>query len=263
MTLSSHANGAIHAPAPPATGARAPGVAAIGLTPARAREQLRRRINIRVLGALLVMAATALLFLGVEVWTAPPTRGVLVAAHDLPAGSRLRQGDLREAQVQLPEAQAQAAIPASELDGLADRQVLTDVFADQVVVWRQVAAADQPALDPGSTTLTLPVTPATAVSGAVEVGDWVRVLATTNKGHPDSTTTTLLAAARVLTVGRDEAGASGLLGAPGEAPAPRSARLARPISTITLAVRPDQLERATNAKWNADLDISLAPAPRP
>jgi Flp pilus assembly protein CpaB len=263
MSPSSRTNGASHASARHSAllDEHVPSVAPIGLTPARARAQLQRRVNVRVLGALLVMLVTALLFLGIEVWTAPATRGVLVASHDLPAGSRLRRGDVLEAQVQLPEAQAQAAIAASELDNLPGRQVLTDVFGDQVLVWRQLAAADQPVLEPGYVTVTLAVTPATAVSGAVDTGDWVRVVATTNKGRPDSTTTTLLDAAQVLSVGRGDAAVSGLVDTQSDVPAPRSARLARPISTITLAIPPAMLERVTNTKWNADLDISLIGAP--
>jgi Flp pilus assembly protein CpaB len=240
-------------------GQRGTTVTPLGLTPQAAQARLRRRFSLRVLGALLIMAVTVVLFVGIEVWATPATRAVVVAARDLPAGARLHRGDLRQAQVQLADAQAQAAIAAEALDSLEGRELAAPVFTDQVLVWKQVAAVDQPVLEPGFRAMAFAVTPATAVGGAIEAGDRVQVIATRNKGRPDAESQILLEAARVVNVGRGEAGPTDGIGPVATTPALPTERPAQPITTVTLAVPTELAVSLAQATAGADVEILLIP----
>ena len=57
-------------------------------------------------------------FLVFAVASSPRTHGVVVAARDLPAGTRLRRAGLAVAQAQLGAAEAQAFVAAEGVEGV-------------------------------------------------------------------------------------------------------------------------------------------------
>jgi Flp pilus assembly protein CpaB len=105
------------------------GLAPLGLTPEAAARKTQRRVNTRLLAGLVLVAVAFIGFLVFVVSSAPVTRGIVVATRDLPAGTRLSRADLAVAQVQVGQAQAQAAVPASALDGLAGKELVAPAFA--------------------------------------------------------------------------------------------------------------------------------------
>jgi Flp pilus assembly protein CpaB len=104
--------------------------------------------------------------------------------------------------------------------------------------------------------LTIQVSSNTAAGGRVRPGDAVQVLATTNKGRPESKTTVVLPRITVYDVGKDERGAVINTGGSGDVDRDDAAA----ISSLTLIVSQEQALQLTVAKWNGDLDVALLPA---
>jgi hypothetical protein len=117
------------------------GFVPLGLTPEAAARKTQRRVTMRLLGGLLLVAVAFLGFLVFVVSATPETRGVVVATRDLPVGTRLGPGDLEVAQVQVNQAQAEAAIPATALDDLAGRELLAPAFARHPLAQAQITTA--------------------------------------------------------------------------------------------------------------------------
>ena len=236
--------------------------------------RLRRWCTPRVLGGLVVMTMTFAGYLAWLLLSTPPLSDVLVLAHDVPAGTTLRRADLAEQPMQLPDAQAQAAVPSTAIDRVVGRHLVGPAFRDQVLIWQELDANSQPDLEPGNEAVTLAVRPDTAASGAVRKDDLVRVVVTTNKGRPDAQSHTVIDSARVLVIGRgDQRAPTASSNAPvsfgtdagsNAAAVPNGSRQAQPISTVTLSVSGDQVEALTAAKWAGEIDLVLLPtSPQP
>jgi Flp pilus assembly protein CpaB len=228
----------------------------LGVAPAARRSRrrwLRRLLTLRLLGGLLVMLLAFAGYLGLVLVSTPHADSVIVLTRELEAGARLSQADLAGAAVQLPDAQAQLAIPSAEADQLVGRRLLHAVVRDEVLIRPALAAADEPELEPGYQAVTLPVRPDTAASGALRRDDLVRVVLTTNKG-PAAQSRTILPSARVLVIGRgDRASSSGSLASPGSQPP--TGRVAQPITTVTLGVPAAVVETITAAKYAGEVDL--------
>ncbi len=245
----------------------APLRSAPGARPSPVR-RLRRWVTPRVVGGLIVMAATFAGYLAWLLLSTPTTSDIVVLARDLPAGSALSRTDLAEVALQLPDAQSRAAVPAAAIDRVIGRRLVGPVFRDQVLIYPELAATDQAELESGHEAVTVAVRPDTAMSGALRRDDLVRVVVTTNKGRLDAQSHTVIGAARVLTIGRGDQRAPATASAPpvtlggAEATSNPSAtqpgtRQAQPISTVTLSVASEQVETLTAAKWAGEIDLVL------
>src|ERR671929_315009 len=198
------------------------GLAPLGLTPEAAARKTQRRVNTRLLAGLGLVAVAFIGFLVFVVSSAPATRGIVVATRDLPAGTRLSRGDLAVAQVQVGQAQAQAAVPASALDGLAGKELVAPAFAQHPLAQAQINTGGRPALGPGQVKMTIPIRADSAVGGALRRGDEVSVLVTYDKGKPTAQTRTVLDRVVVDDVGRsDTVGSGGARGGGGRGRAGR------------------------------------------
>jgi Flp pilus assembly protein CpaB len=232
-------------------------VATVALSPARALRE-PRRLDVRaVFGAFLLVTATGG---AIAFWSATSdTREVLVAARDLPAGARLSAADLAVARVRVDDAIYGASVPAAEREALAGRELSEPVHANQLLTRAELSARSP--LGPDQVAFTIPVT-AETVSGRVRPGTSVQVLATANRGKPDSRTAVVLPRATVLEIGYDDrasvvhtAGTAGTGGAAAD-----GGRLSRgKVTSITLVVSPEQALDLAQARWNADLDVAVLP----
>jgi Flp pilus assembly protein CpaB len=222
-----------------------------------------------VVGGLVVMALTFAGYLAWLLLSTPATSDVLVLAHDVPAGAALGRADLLEQPMQLPDAQARAAVPATAIGRVVGRRLVGPAFRDQLLVWPELEGTGQPEIEPGHEAVTLAVRPDTAASGALRKDDLVRVVVTINKGRPDAQSRTVIGSARVLVIGRGDqrsapATSSGPVSLGGDAGASASSptlangpRQAQPISTVTLSVPSGLVEAITAAKWAGEVDVVL------
>lgn len=200
----------------------------------------------------LVLALTAIGG-SLATWSAAnATRGVLIAAREMPMGTTLRTNDLAVAQVHMDDALYIAALPAAELTAVIGQRLGESAHAGQVLARGQLAT--QPLLGAGELALTIAVRPETAAGGRLRPGDTVRVLVTHAKGKPDSSTVTVLERAVVYEVGYDARLSVGI----GQGDQAEGIAVG-PVASLTLIVTPEQAEQLANAKWNGDLDVALLP----
>ena len=221
------------------------------LTPKRALRR-PRRLDARALFGLFLM----LVSVGgsVAFWTASTdTRAVLVATRDLPAGATLASSDLAVASVRVDDGIFAASVPADEQIEVVGRQVAEPVHAQQLLARAQLSR--RPLLNPGQMVLTIPVSAATAAGGLIRPGDAVQVMATTNKGRPESRTTVVLPRVTVYDVGHDQR--TTVINTGSSDDADRSA--AGSVSVLTLIVSQEQALQLAVARWNSDLDVALLP----
>ncbi len=125
---------------------------------------------------------------------------VLVAAHNLPAGTVLDAGDVRTAELAGDSATMATLLPNQELADVLGRELSTAVAAGSPVARAALASA-------GSRTaaFTLVVPALHALAGALQPGDHVTVLATYSSG--DGARARVIARSlRVETVGRPPQG---------------------------------------------------------
>jgi pilus assembly protein CpaB len=133
---------------------------------------------------------------------------ILVAAQDLPAGTRIAKANL--AQRDVPEAYVhQSSIRDTEINQILGRPVAEKVSQGQALLWndfelqrsgatRRLAAAVQK----GQRALTLPVDLSASLAGMLRPGDHVDVLGTFAKGQgTDWATVTLLQNVLVVATG--------------------------------------------------------------
>jgi Flp pilus assembly protein CpaB len=219
------------------------------LSTARALRRPRRADPRALVGVFLTLAA---LGGSVAFWvSATDTRPVLIAAHDLPAGSTLRRSDLNVAYVRLDDVVYGAAVPADMLDSLAGRRLGEPMHTDQVLVRAQLA--DQFGLAADQVAITIPARPDSAVDGRLRAGDAVQVLVTVaDKARGEAHAHQVLERAQVFEVGRDSS-----LMSSSAADSVDSAR--GPIASVTLAVTADQARQLAEARRTGELDILLLP----
>lgn len=226
-------------------------MASTTLTPQRALRR-PRRLDARALFGLFLM----LVSVGgsVAFWTtSTDTRTVLVATRDRPAGATLRSSDLAVANVRVGDEILAAAVPADEQHEVVGRQLAEPLHAQQILVRAQLSG--RPPLAQGQMALTIQVNANTAAGGRIRPGDSVQVLATTNKGRPESRTTVVLPRITVYDVGQAERTA--VINAGGSDDV--DSDTASSVSSLTLIVSQEQAVRLSVAKWNADLDVALLP----
>jgi Flp pilus assembly protein CpaB len=225
-------------------------VAVISVSPARA---LRRpiRLDVRaIVGILLMLVATGG---SIAVWsTEQDTRGVLVLAHELPAGSTLQASDLTISRARLDDAVYQAAVPATSLNTVVGRQLAEPAHANQVLARAQVST--RPRLAEDQMVLAIPVRNDAAAGGRIRANDAVAVLATPSKG--DSPARVVLPRAIVYEVGREQTASFSTANQSSTAANTSSAG----VAWLTLIVTQDQAVQLAQARWSSDLDVALLPA---
>lgn len=131
-----------------------------------------------VVGAFLVAAAAVGIFGAYLSATAAPTTRYVVAARDLPIGTRLVPSDLELVAMELPDGQADRAISEAEaalVDGLDGLVVLGPLVAGDLVMESQVV--DDGDAD-GAVTLSFALPAERALAGRIRKGESIDVLAT-------------------------------------------------------------------------------------
>jgi Flp pilus assembly protein CpaB len=172
----------------------------------------------------------------------------LAAGLALPAGAVLTPADLATTDVRVDDDVYQAVLPADALSSAVGKQLSEPVHAHQLLVRAQLSG--RPALGPGESAMTIPISPTNAAGGHVQPGDDVKIVATSDRGHPDSKTTIILLRVRVYDVGYGES-ASITSGS--------SSTSRGPVASLTLIVNDDQAVALGQARWNSDLDALLLP----
>ena len=222
------------------------------LTPARALRRPRRTDPRALIGLFLTLAALAG---SISFWvTNSESRPVLVATRDLPIGATVRAGDVTIAYVRMDDNLYRAALPADTLDSLVGRQLGEPIHAQQVLARAQLA--DRLGLAPDQVAITIPAKPDSAVDGRLQPGDAVQVLVTVvDKARQEAHTRLVLDRVQVYSVGREQSfGSSSSSGTTDHDSFGRGA-----ISTVTLAVSPDQARQVAEARRIGELDVVLLP----
>jgi Flp pilus assembly protein CpaB len=147
-----------------------------------------------LVGVLLVVAALAGYW---SVYSATTERTpVLVAAHDLQAGTVVRPSDLRTAELAGDAATMAALVPERELESVLGRELASPVAQGAPLARAAVAPAGA---GPAAFTLVVPVL--RALGGELRAGDRVTVLATFDGGAGGARARAIARGLRVLTVG--------------------------------------------------------------
>ena len=217
------------------------------LSPARTLRRSRRADPRALVGIFLTLAA---LTGSVAFWvTATDARPVLIAARDLPAGAVLHASDLGVAYVKVDDGVYRAALPSDMLDSLVGRQLGEPVHAEQVLARAQLDS--QLGLAPDQVAITIPAKPDNAVDGRLRPGDAVQVWVTiTDKTRNETHAHQVLDRAQIFEVGRETS-----LSTASAASTDGSGA----ITSITVAVTPDQARQLAEARRSGELDILLLP----
>ncbi len=164
----------------------------VAVAPPSVRRRLVRPLPLT--GVLLVVAALAGYW---SVYSATTARTpVLVAAHDLQAGSVLRPSDLRTGELAGDAGTLASLVPERELETVLGRELGTPVPQGAPLARALVAAAGT-----GPAAFTLVVPALRALGGALRPGDRVTVLATFDTGA-GAQARALARGLRVLSVGQ-------------------------------------------------------------
>jgi pilus assembly protein CpaB len=223
------------------------------LMPVRALRRPRRTDPRALIGVCLTLAALAG---SVVFWIgANDARAVLVATRDLPAGATLHATDVGVAYLRMDEDLYRAAVPSDALNSLVGRQLGEPIHSQQVLARAQLA--DQTTLSADQVAITIPARPDSAVDGRLRPGDAVRVLVTTtDKTSGQAHSRQVVERATVFEVGRDaSAESAGVLSGADETRAP--------ITSLTVAVSPDDARQLAEARRSGELDVLLLPSTAP
>ncbi|QVT81604.1 hypothetical protein ENKNEFLB_04015 [Nocardioides aquaticus] len=191
----------------------------------------RRRLLAAALTGLAVLAAVR------AVTPAPvPTAGVVVAAHDLPAGATIGTDDVEVRTV------AATLVPPGtgppDPGSVVGRVVAGPVGAGELLAATRLVGADLAAAGPGRTTLPVRLADAAAVD-LLEVGDRVDLVAADLQGGPDASGSTVATGVDVLAVPAPEA--------PGAPAAGAGVGATPPGSLVVVAVDPEEVAALTQA----------------
>jgi Flp pilus assembly protein CpaB len=199
-----------------------------------------------LLGLVLVVVSVGggLLFWGSTRETVP----ILVASREMPAGHVIQSDDLTVARVRLEGDLTSLAIPDARLDDAVGRPTAGPVHAGEMLVWPDLASG--PVIAPDEVAMTVPVE-ADAVYAGLRPGDAVAVLATRDKGKPESETVTLLDRAVVYDVSLEPGPIA--IGSRGQTEEERG------LTNVTLLVPRSETEAVADATVNATITLALLP----
>lgn len=153
------------------------GIATRPVVDAEPTRQVTRRRTLpggrAVVGALLITAAAVGVFAAWLTATAAPTTRYVVAAVDIPPGTRVTADMVDHVAIDLPATQAERAV--TNLDRVVDRVALGPVRAGDLVQASTFLAPETPV---GTTTFTFAIPSSRALGGAIAAGDRIDVVAT-------------------------------------------------------------------------------------
>lgn len=222
---------------------------AAGTSSGRTRAIGLPRVDVRLLVGLALVAVA--LVGGLSLWRQVQiTSPVIVAAREIAPGHVIERGDLEVTQARLEGALAALALSESELDGIVGRTAAGAIHAGELVVRPDLGGG--PVIGPDQVAVTVPVQ-ADAVYARLRRGDEVAVMATSDRGKPQSLTVALLERATVFDVALESSRVS--LGGGNTEEDGR-------LTNVTLLIPRSEAERVAHAVVNAELTVLLlAPGP--
>jgi Flp pilus assembly protein CpaB len=151
-----------------------------------------------VVGGLLIAVAVVGIFAAYTSSNARPRQLYVVAARDLPAGTRLTDADLSVAALDVPDAGLRKVLfgPGAMLTSRG-ATTIAPLSAGELV---QASAVVGRAGGPGSREVSIQIDRARAVGGTLKTGEYVDVLGTFGTGA-DAYTVTMVAHVRVISIG--------------------------------------------------------------
>ncbi len=211
----------------------------------RANVALPFRVDRRMLaGVLLVVVSLAG---GLLLWrSATDTTPILIAARDIPPGHVIQRDDLTIGEARLDGGLASLALTEADLDAAVGRTTRTTLHAGEMVVHPDLASG--PVLGADEVAVTIPVAADTTYPG-LRPTDEVALLATTNRGKPESRTVALLDRATVFAVGLERRVI--------RTTASDDPNDGATVANITLAVPRSEAEAIAHAVANATITVVL------
>jgi pilus assembly protein CpaB len=182
------------------------------------------------------------------------TLAIQAAAHDMPAGTLLRKGDLKTVRVIERDAPKDAITNA---DAALNHPLLYPVTANEVITMSRIAAVTgieglAATIEVGKRALSVPITDSSGVSGLIQPRAHVDVLFTKPGSAAEAVTTTILEDVVVLAMGRLTETASAAPSTTSLAPAPRPSS-----QSATLLVTPEQARKLELAKNEGKISLAL------
>jgi Flp pilus assembly protein CpaB len=157
---------------------------------------VRRRVHLPYLGlGVLLMVLGAIVF---GIWGSPSSakRPVLVAAHEISAGSVISRDDLRAVNASVDA--GAAVIDADNLDRIVGKRAAVTVPEGALLAAASVR--DGPALQPGEAIVSVLLAPGAAPVPDLQIGDHVAVVAAATSKTGAAGTAGVLATAEVVAV---------------------------------------------------------------
>jgi pilus assembly protein CpaB len=172
---------------------------------------------------------------------------VVVAAHDLPLGTLLRQSDVRL--VNYPAHDVPKGVVVQTKDATS-RVALVPLYANEPVLLSKLSAPTSvegfaSIIQPGYRAVSVPITDASGVAGLIQPNSRVDVLFTRTGSLAEAATTTILQDIKVISTGK-------LLPA-GQAADPRAPK----SPTVTLVLTPEDAQKLELAKSQGRISLSL------
>jgi pilus assembly protein CpaB len=172
---------------------------------------------------------------------------VLVATHDMPAGTLLRQSDLKK--VNYPERSIPKGILSDPKDAI-NRVLLVPLSASEPVISTKLSASTTTegmasTIEPGMRAVAVQITDATGVAGMVQPNSHVDVLFTRPGTMAEAVTTTILEDVKVLSTGKQLP--------TGQTVDPRAPK--SPV--VTLVMSPADAQKLELAKNQGKISLSL------
>src|SRR4051794_25680648 len=176
---------------------------------------------------------------------------VLAAAQDLPAGTRVKKGDLKR--ISIPEKDAPKSVVMNE-SGLIDRVLLHPVSAGEPIVsvkTSSINGADGIAalIQPGMRAISVPINDASSAGGLIQPRSRVDVLFTRTGTMREALTTTIVQDVTVISIGR--------LTEIGQQDKTASAQSGSQTRAATLLVTPEQASKLELAKNQGKISLVL------
>lgn len=172
---------------------------------------------------------------------------IVVATHDMPTGTLLRQTDLKR--VNFPEKSIPKGAMADAKDAV-NRVLLAPVVNNEPVITTKLSASTTvegmaSTIEPGMRAVSVQITDASGVAGMVQPNSHVDVLFTKPGTMAEAVTTTILEDVKVLSTGRQLA--------TGQTVDPRAPR--SPV--VTLVMSPADAQKLELAKNQGKISLSL------
>jgi len=183
------------------------------------------------------------------------TIAIVAAARDLPAGTRLRKGDLKI--VRVPEKDAPRTALLDEKLAL-EHPLLFPLNVNDPITATKIGSSTgveglPSAIDIGKRAISVPITDASGVSGLIQPRAHVDVLFTRPGTPAEAVTTTILEDVIVLAIGRTTEGTNS-----STTPAAAAQVATRPAAqSATLLVTPEQTRKLELAKNQGKISLAL------